>query len=88
MQAIATAKRLGAVVKGYDVRAAAAEEIASLGAVPVDLDLPTLEGAGGYAREMTQERAQLQLERLAPHVASADALITTAAVPGRRRRSW
>ena len=84
LQAIATAKRLGAVVKGYDVRAAAAEEIASLGAVPVDLELPTLEGAGGYAREMDEERARLQLERLAPHVAAADALITTAAVPGRQ----
>ena len=84
LQAIATAKRLGAVVKGYDVRAAAAEEIASLGAVPVDLALPSLEGAGGYAREMTEERAQQQRDLLAPHVAAADALITTAAVPGRR----
>jgi NAD(P) transhydrogenase subunit alpha len=83
LQAIATCRRLGAVVKGYDVRAAAAEEIASLGATPIDLDLPTLEGAGGYAREMTEERAQLQRERLAPHVAAAHALITTAAVPGR-----
>ncbi len=84
LQAIATARRLGAVVKGYDVRSAAAEEIASLGAVPVDLGLPTLEGAGGYAREMTAERAQQQLDLLAPHVAAADALITTAAVPGRQ----
>ena len=84
LQAIATCRRLGAVVKGYDVRAAAAEEIASLGATPVDLDLPTLDGAGGYAREMTEERAQLQRERLAPHVAAAHALITTAAVPGRQ----
>ena len=84
LQAIATCRRLGAVVKGYDVRAAAAEEIASLGATAVDLDLPTLEGAGGYAREMTEERAQLQRERLAPHVAAAHALITTAAVPGRQ----
>jgi proton-translocating NAD(P)+ transhydrogenase subunit alpha len=84
LQAIATCKRLGAVVRGYDVRVAAAEEIASMGAVPVDLQLPSLEGAGGYAREMTAERAQLQRERLAPYVAAADALITTAAVPGRR----
>jgi H+-translocating NAD(P) transhydrogenase subunit alpha len=84
LQAIATARRLGAVVRGYDVRAAAAEEIASLGAVPVDLELPTLEGSGGYAREMSEERARMQLERLAPYVAAADALITTAAVPGRR----
>jgi H+-translocating NAD(P) transhydrogenase subunit alpha len=83
LQAIATCKRLGAVVRGYDVRAAAAEEIASLGAVPIDLGLPTLEGSGGYAREMSEERAFQQRELLAPHVAAADALITTAAVPGR-----
>jgi NAD(P) transhydrogenase subunit alpha len=84
LQAIATCRRLGAVVKGYDVRAAAAEEIASMGATPIDLALPSLEGAGGYAREMTEERARQQRELLAPHVAAADALITTAAVPGRR----
>ncbi len=83
LQAIATAKRLGAVVKAYDVRAAAAEEIRSVGAQAIDLELDTLEGAGGYAREMTEERAQLQRERLTPHIAAADALITTAAVPGR-----
>ncbi|GAB3195862.1 Re/Si-specific NAD(P)(+) transhydrogenase subunit alpha [Nocardioides hungaricus] len=84
LQAIATAKRLGAVVRAYDVRAAAAEEIRSMGAQAIDLELDTLEGAGGYAREMTEERAALQMERLAPYVAAADALITTAAVPGRR----
>ncbi|MGH3362934.1 MAG: NAD(P) transhydrogenase subunit alpha [Nocardioides sp.] len=83
LQAIATAKRLGAVVQAYDVRAAAAEEIASMGAKPIKLDLETLEGAGGYAREMTEERAQRQRELLAPYIAEADALITTAAVPGR-----
>jgi NAD(P) transhydrogenase subunit alpha len=84
LQAIATAKRLGAVVKAYDVRAAAAEEIRSLGAQAIDLDLETLEGTGGYAREMTEDRATRQLELLTPHVAAADALITTAAVPGRQ----
>ena len=84
LQAIATCRRLGAVVKGYDVRAAAAEEIRSMGAQAIELDLPTLEGAGGYAREMTEERAARQRELLAPHIAAADALITTAAVPGRR----
>jgi NAD(P) transhydrogenase subunit alpha len=84
LQAIATCKRLGAVVKAYDVRAAAAEEIRSMGAKAIDLELDTLEGAGGYAREMTEERARLQMERLAPYVADADALITTAAVPGRQ----
>ncbi len=84
LQAIATARRLGAVVSAYDVRAASAEEVRSLGAKFVDLDLEKLEGAGGYAREMTEERAQRQRELLAPYVAAADALILTAAVPGRR----
>jgi NAD(P) transhydrogenase subunit alpha len=84
LQAIATAKRLGAVVRAYDVRAAAAEEIRSMGAKSIDLDLDTLEGAGGYAREMTEERAARQMELLTPYVAEADALITTAAVPGRK----
>jgi NAD(P) transhydrogenase subunit alpha len=84
LQAIATAKRLGAVVRAYDVRAAAAEEIRSMGAKSIDLDLETLEGAGGYAREMTEDRAQRQRELLAPYIAAADALITTAAVPGRQ----
>lgn len=83
LQAIATSKRLGAVVKAYDVRAAAAEEIRSLGAQSIDLELETLEGAGGYAREMTEDRAARQRELLAPYIANADALITTAAVPGR-----
>ncbi len=83
LQAIATAKRLGAVVSAYDVRAAAAEEIASMGAKPIQLELETLEGAGGYAREMTEDRAARQRDLLTPHVAKADALITTAAVPGR-----
>ena len=84
LQAIATAKRLGAVVKAYDVRAAAAEEIRSMGAQSIDLELETLEGAGGYAREMTEERAARQRELLAPYIAAADALITTAAVPARQ----
>jgi H+-translocating NAD(P) transhydrogenase subunit alpha len=83
LQAIATANRLGAVVRAYDVRAAAAEEIASMGAKPIELELETLEGAGGYAREMTEDRAARQRELLAPYVAAADALVTTAAVPGR-----
>ena len=83
LQAIATAKRLGAVVQAYDVRAAAAEEIASMGAKPIHLELETLEGAGGYAREMTEDRAARQRELLTPYIANADALITTAAVPGR-----
>jgi NAD(P) transhydrogenase subunit alpha len=84
LQAIATCKRLGAVVKAYDVRAAAAEEIRSMGATAIELDLETLEGAGGYAREMTEDRAARQRELLTPFIAAADALITTAAVPGRQ----
>jgi NAD(P) transhydrogenase subunit alpha len=84
LQAIATCKRLGAVVRAYDVRAAAAEEIRSMGAQSIDLELETLEGAGGYAREMGEDRAERQRQLLAPYIAAADALITTAAVPGRR----
>jgi len=84
LQAIATAKRLGSVVRAYDVRAAAAEEIRSMGAKSIDLELETLEGSGGYAREMDEDRAQRQMDALAPYIANADALITTAAVPGRR----
>ena len=84
LQAIATARRLGAVVSAYDVRAAAAEEIRSVGAKAIDLELETLEGAGGYAREMTEDRAARQRDLLAPHIAGADGLITTAAVPGRQ----
>ena len=84
LQAIATCKRLGAVVKAYDVRAAAAEEIRSMGAVAIELELETLEGSGGYAREMTEDRAERQRELLTPYIAAADALITTAAVPGRQ----
>jgi len=84
LQAIATARRLGAVVEAFDVRAAAAEEVRSLGAKFVELDLESLEAAGGYAREMTEDRAARQRDLLAPFVAAADAVITTAAVPGRR----
>ncbi len=83
LQAIATAKRLGAVVSAYDVRAAAAEEIRSVGAKAIELDLESREGSGGYAREMTEDRAARQRDLLTPHIAAADALITTAAVPGR-----
>ena len=83
LQAIATAKRLGAVVEAYDVRPASADEVRSMGAKFVELDLESLEGTGGYAREMTEDRAQRQRDLLAPYVAAADAVITTAAVPGR-----
>jgi NAD(P) transhydrogenase subunit alpha len=83
LQAIATAKRLGAVVSAYDVRPASADEVRSMGAKFINLELEALEGAGGYAREMTPERANKQRELLAPYIAAADVLITTAAVPGR-----
>jgi NAD(P) transhydrogenase subunit alpha len=83
LQAIATAKRLGARVSAYDVRAASAEEIASVGGIFVDLGLPPLPADGGYAREMTDDRADRQAAALAPHVARADAVICCAFVPGR-----
>jgi NAD(P) transhydrogenase subunit alpha len=83
LQAIATAKRLGAVVSAYDVRPSSADEVKSMGAKFISLELEALEGAGGYAREMTEERANKQRELLTPYIAAADVLITTAAVPGR-----
>ncbi len=83
LQAIATARRLGALVRAYDVRAAAKEEAESLGATFVDLGV-TAEGAGGYARELTPEEQAAQQQALADEVAAADVVITTAAVPGRR----
>ena len=84
MQAIATARRLGAVVSAYDVRPSSADEVKSLGATFIDLELEALEGAGGYAREMTPERAAKQRELLTPYIAKSHVVITTAAVPGRQ----
>jgi H+-translocating NAD(P) transhydrogenase subunit alpha len=83
LQAIATARRLGAVVEAYDVRPASADEVRSMGATFVDLGLESLEGTGGYAREMAEERAERQRELLTPYVGQSDVVITTAAVPGR-----
>jgi H+-translocating NAD(P) transhydrogenase subunit alpha len=82
LQAIATARRLGAIVEAYDVRAAVKEQVESLGAKFVDIDIKA-EGAGGYARELTDEEKQQQQAILARHVAAADVVITTAAIPGR-----
>ena len=82
LQAIATAKRLGAVVEGYDVRAATREQVQSLGAKFVDTGI-SAEGSGGYARELTEEEKAKQAGILADHVAAADVVITTAAIPGR-----
>ncbi len=83
LQAIATARRLGAVVSAYDVRPSSADEVKSMGATFIELELESLEGAGGYAREMTEERAAKQRELLTPYIAKSHLVITTAAVPGR-----
>ena len=83
LQAIATCKRLGAMVEAYDVRSAAREQVESLGAKFVDTGV-TADGAGGYARELTDEEKALQAEKLAKAVATADVLITTAAIPGKK----
>jgi NAD(P) transhydrogenase subunit alpha len=83
LQAIATAKRLGAKVRAYDVRSAAKEEAESAGAVFVKLAV-TADAAGGYARELTDEERAQQQAALLSEVASADVVITTAAVPGRK----
>ena len=83
LQAIATARRLGANVRAYDVRAAAKEEAESLGASFVDLGVKA-EGEGGYARELTPDEIAAQQAALANEVAGSDVVITTAAVPGRK----
>ncbi len=82
LQAIATAKRLGAIVEAYDVRSATKEQVESLGAKFIELEI-SAEGEGGYARELTDEEKRKQQEELAGYIAKADCLITTAAVPGR-----
>jgi NAD(P) transhydrogenase subunit alpha len=82
LQAIATAKRLGAVVEAYDVRSATREQVKSLGAKFVDTGV-SAEGTGGYARELTQEEQRRQQDVLESRIAVADAVITTAAIPGR-----
>jgi NAD(P) transhydrogenase subunit alpha len=84
LQAIGTAKRLGARVSANDIRAASADEVRSMGGTFINLDLDAAaEGTGGYAKELAEDRAQRQRDLLAPHVAAADILITTAAIPGR-----
>ncbi len=82
LQAIATAKRLGAIVEAYDVRAATKEQVESLGAKFVDVGMKA-EGQGGYARDLTEEEKTKQRDILAQHVAKADVIIATAAIPGR-----
>jgi len=83
LQAIATCKRLGAIVEAYDVRAAAREQIESLGAKFVDTGV-SADGSGGYARELTADEKAQQAEKLAKAVAAADVVITTAAIPGKK----
>jgi proton-translocating NAD(P)+ transhydrogenase subunit alpha len=84
LQAIATAKRLGAIVTGFDIRRAAWEQIASLGGRPLELDfIPDAEGEGGYARPLTDEENEQVRDALAENAKRQDVIITTAAIPGR-----
>ena len=84
LQAIATARRLGAVVSAFDVRPVVREQVESLGATFLEVELPeTGEASGGYAQELSAETQRLQRELLAEHVASSDVVVTTALVPGR-----
>lgn len=85
LQAIATARRLGAVVSGYDVRAVVKEQVQSLGATFLEFDLGAdAEAAGGYAKELTPEQAERQRQWMADHIGASDVVIPTALVPGRR----
>ena len=83
LQAIATARRLGAVVEAYDVRRAAGEQVRSLGAKFLELDIDA-EAEGGYARELTPEEKEKEKQMVADAVARADVIITTAQIPGKR----
>ena len=85
LQAIGTARRLGAVVSGYDIRPTSKDEVTSLGATFVELtSVGSAAGEGGYARELTAEERQAQQEELTGHIARQDVVITTAQVPGRK----
>jgi len=84
LQAIATARRLGAVVEAYDVRPAVKDEVKSLGATFLELPLEAQEGTGGYAREQSEDFLRRQRELLGDRVAASDVVITTAAIPGRK----
>jgi NAD(P) transhydrogenase subunit alpha len=84
LQAVATAKRLGAIVTGFDIRRAAWEQIASLGGRPLELDfIPDAEGEGGYARPLTDEENEKVVEAIGQNAAKQDVIVTTAAIPGR-----
>jgi H+-translocating NAD(P) transhydrogenase subunit alpha len=86
LQAVATARRLGAIVQAFDVRAAVKEQIESLGArfLELEMGLEDAEAAGGYARPLTDAEQQRQRELLAEEIGKVDAVVSTAAVPGRR----
>nr|WP_197441225.1 Re/Si-specific NAD(P)(+) transhydrogenase subunit alpha [Thalassoglobus neptunius] len=84
LQAIATARRMGAVVSAYDVRPAVKEQVESLGAKFVEMDLGTAEGEGGYAKEMDEEFYRKQRELMLKVIADTDVVITTAAIPGKK----
>jgi NAD(P) transhydrogenase subunit alpha len=85
LQAIATARRLGAVVVGYDVRSAVKEQVQSLGAKFLEIDLgESAEGSGGYAKELSPEAVQKQKAGMVKAIGAADVVITTAAIPGRK----
>jgi NAD(P) transhydrogenase subunit alpha len=84
LQAIATARKLGAIVTGFDIRRAAWEQIASLGGRPLELDfIPDAEGEGGYARPLTEEENEQVRQAIGENAARQDVVITTAAIPGR-----
>src|ERR1035437_9377813 len=83
LQAISTAKRLGAVVSAFDVRAAVKEQVQSVGAKFVELPVDTAEGSGGYAKEQSAEQQKKQADLMAKVVAESDIIITTAAIPGK-----
>jgi NAD(P) transhydrogenase subunit alpha len=83
LQAIATARRLGAVVQGFDIRPAVKEQVESLGATWVGLEMKEAEGAGGYAAEVSEEAQRKEHEHLHKLVSEADVVITTAQIPGR-----
>jgi NAD(P) transhydrogenase subunit alpha len=83
LQAIATARRLGAVVSGYDVRPVVKEQVESLGATFLELDVEGVEGVGGYAVALAEDEQERQRQLMALHVAESDAVIATALVPGK-----
>jgi H+-translocating NAD(P) transhydrogenase subunit alpha len=83
LQAIATARRLGAVVSAFDVRPVVKEQVESLGATFLELDVEGAEGVGGYAVALAEDQHEREQELIARHVAESDAVITTALIPGR-----